>query len=215
MTVQVISGNSHVCNSYHGGRTGSKINRNTSPKIAYDPGHVGPPDARVPLTGTSAKPFVSWTPGLCLIKPPIGDSTTVVLGLFLDELVLRSILIQALGSGWLIGVCPWVGRVRNRRGETHIPPPSHSQAHHEYKPLTSKMANLDATTPQSKVIKGIVDAFATRDLNNLEPILSKDLVFKTFPKVAEHPDLTKAQYLRMYGAMDALFARAEVRTKYL
>ena len=77
------------------------------------------------------------------------------------------------------------------------------------------MANFDATTPQLKAAKGIFDAFVARDLNKAEPFLSKDYVFKTFPKSAEFPDLRKDEYIQKYVAVLVLFAQAEVRAKRL
>lgn len=77
------------------------------------------------------------------------------------------------------------------------------------------MVNVDVTSPQLKAVKGMADAFASRDLSNLEPILSKDFTLKSFPKVAEFPDLGKEEYLEGYGAAFSLFAKVEVRTRYL
>ena len=73
------------------------------------------------------------------------------------------------------------------------------------------MNTINATTPQLKVVKGLANALTSRDLNKVEPILSKDFVLKTFPKSAELPDLTKEEYLQKYGAVLALFAKIEVR----
>ena len=73
------------------------------------------------------------------------------------------------------------------------------------------MNTIDTTTPQLKVVKGLANALTSRDLNKVEPILSKDFVLKTFPKSVELPDLTKEEYLQKYGAVLALFAKIEVR----
>jgi len=80
----------------------------------------------------------------------------------------------------------------------------------EYKLFTFKMANIDATTPQLKVVKGFTNAVVSRDLNNVEPILSRDFTMRLFPKVARLPDLTKEEYLQRYGGTLALFANTEV-----
>ena len=76
------------------------------------------------------------------------------------------------------------------------------------------MTNLDATTPQLRAIKGIADAYTSRDLKGLEPILSRDFIFKTFPKSSEFPDLTKEEYIQRYGLVTALLAGVEVRIKH-
>lgn len=76
------------------------------------------------------------------------------------------------------------------------------------------MTKIDATTPQSKVVKRWADVLASRDLNNAEPILSKDFVFKAFPKAAELPDLTREEYIQKYGAILSLLAKVEVRIQH-
>lgn len=76
------------------------------------------------------------------------------------------------------------------------------------------MVNLDVTSPQLKAIKVWADAHASRNLNEAEPILSKDFVLKTFPTVAKLPDLTKERYLQKYGILFTLLARVEVRTRH-
>lgn len=82
---------------------------------------------------------------------------------------------------------------------------------HEHKILAFRMAT-NATTPQLKVVKALANALASRDLNNAEPILSKNFVAKIFPKVAKLPlELTKEEYLQKYGAVLPMFAQIEVR----
>ena len=77
------------------------------------------------------------------------------------------------------------------------------------------MVNLDATTPQLKVIERMTNAISSRAPRNAESVISKDYVFGTFPKSDELPDLTKEGYLQMYGVALALFANVEVCIKYL
>ena len=77
------------------------------------------------------------------------------------------------------------------------------------------MVNFDATTPQSKAAKGLFDALAALDLNKARPVLSKDYLFKSFPKSAELPDLTKEEYIQKYNAILVLLAQVEVRAKRL
>ena len=78
-----------------------------------------------------------------------------------------------------------------------------------------RMANLEATTPQLKVVKRITDAISSRAPRTAESVISKDYMFRTFPKSDELPDLTKEEYLQMYGVALALFANVEVCIKYL
>jgi hypothetical protein len=76
------------------------------------------------------------------------------------------------------------------------------------------MVNLDATTPQLKVVKQWTDALNARDLNVLEPILSKDFTLKSFPEATGFPNLTKEEYIQQYGAVLSLFSTVDVRTRH-
>lgn len=77
------------------------------------------------------------------------------------------------------------------------------------------MITIDPTTPQLKAIKALADAISSRDINNAEPLLSKDWTFRTFPKIPELPDVRKEEYLQKYKAVFAVFAKIEVRTQPL
>lgn len=72
------------------------------------------------------------------------------------------------------------------------------------------MTNNNATTPQLKALKELGDALASGNIKNAEPLLSKDYIFRTFPKVAELPDLPKEEYLQKMGAVFGAFAKVEV-----
>lgn len=62
------------------------------------------------------------------------------------------------------------------------------------------MVAIDATAPQTKVVKGLADVLASRNLNNARSILSSDFVAKVVPKVTEFPsDLMEEEYLQKYG----------------
>ena len=73
------------------------------------------------------------------------------------------------------------------------------------------MVTVDATTPQLKAVKGLVEALVSDNFKTIESFLSKDYVFKTFPITPELPDLTRNEYLQKYGAVIPLFAKAGVR----
>ena len=73
----------------------------------------------------------------------------------------------------------------------------------------------DATTPQSKALKDLADAIATLDSKNTEPVLSKDFIFKMFPKSVELPDLTREEYIQKYGPVFLLFSKIEVCIQHL
>ena len=77
------------------------------------------------------------------------------------------------------------------------------------------MVNIDTTTPQQKALKGVADAIISGDVKIVEPLLSEDYTFRTFPKSAELPDLTKEEYLQKFGALFGIFSKIEVRIQQL
>lgn len=72
------------------------------------------------------------------------------------------------------------------------------------------MANIDATTPQLRLVKDWVDAYLTLNLENVDRYISKNFTFQTFPKIAELPDETKGAHLEKYGELLSLFTKMEV-----
>ena len=72
------------------------------------------------------------------------------------------------------------------------------------------LANFNATTPQSKLIKNVIEGYFSGDMNNLEPLVSKDYKFETFPKVNALPDEEKGGHLERYGALFSLMTKVEV-----
>ena len=76
------------------------------------------------------------------------------------------------------------------------------------------MVNIDATTPQLKVVKDMAEAYTTRDLSNVAPCLSKDFTFETFPKIADLPEHGYGGHIETYGAMLASFSKLDVRDKH-
>lgn len=76
------------------------------------------------------------------------------------------------------------------------------------------MVDLDPTTPQLKVVKQWDHACTSLNIKNIEPILSKDFRFMAFPKIAEHPDLTKEEFIQTYGKMFDSLVKMEVRIQY-
>ena len=85
-------------------------------------------------------------------------------------------------------------------------------SHYGQKLYTPSMANINATTPQLQVFKSVVEAYMTRDLSNVAPYLSKDFKFQTFPKIADLPDLAKAEHVEKYGAIYRSFSKVDVRS---
>ena len=71
--------------------------------------------------------------------------------------------------------------------------------------------NFNATTPQLKVVDRAFQAYRTCDLTNAAPILSKNFVYKPFPKVPDLGDQTKEEHLASLGPKITKLVKLEVR----
>jgi len=71
------------------------------------------------------------------------------------------------------------------------------------------MANINATTPQLRVVKNLFDAYLTLDYKNSEQYVSKNFKFQTFPKTPDLPDETKEGHFERYGALLSLVTKVE------
>ena len=71
-----------------------------------------------------------------------------------------------------------------------------------------------ATTPQLKVVKGLLDAYLTLDMKNVHPFVTENYTFETFPKVEGLPDEIKGDHLERYGALFSLLKKIEVRIQH-
>ena len=69
---------------------------------------------------------------------------------------------------------------------------------------------LDPITPQLKAAKDLFDAYCSLDIKNVEPLISKDFTFQTFPKIAEHPDEAKDAHFGGYGKLLSSMSKIEV-----
>ena len=76
------------------------------------------------------------------------------------------------------------------------------------------MNNLDATTPQLKFVGRLYEAYATCDINKVAPLLSKNFMYSSFPKIPELPDQTKEEHITLYGPLFAKLVKLEVRTRH-
>lgn len=74
--------------------------------------------------------------------------------------------------------------------------------------------DIDATTPQLKLVKNLFEAYQTLDLNNVAKLLSKDYKFQTFPKISEHPDETPDGHVEKYGRLLSMFTKIEAGARY-
>ena len=75
------------------------------------------------------------------------------------------------------------------------------------------MNNLEATTPQLKIIKDFFDAYVALDIKKSEPYMSRDFKFQTFPKIPDLPDETKGEHFERYGTLLSLVTKVGVRTQ--
>ena len=72
------------------------------------------------------------------------------------------------------------------------------------------MVNINATTPQLKAAKAVVEAYSSCDLSDSESLFSKDFKFQSFPKSTEHHEETKGQHFQNYGGVLSSYAKMEV-----
>ena len=72
------------------------------------------------------------------------------------------------------------------------------------------MSSFDGTTPESKAVKNLLDAYLTFDLKNVVPLISKGFKYLSFPTIPEHPDEGKEAHFERYGPLLSMFTKAEV-----
>lgn len=87
---------------------------------------------------------------------------------------------------------------------------------HDRKPRISKMTitNLNATTPQLKALKNLLEGYLSLDIKNVEPFISNDFQIQTFPKIDGLPDEAKGRHFERYGVLLSLMKRIEVGVRH-
>jgi len=70
---------------------------------------------------------------------------------------------------------------------------------------------VEFSTPQSKAAKGLLDAYATLDMNNVEPLLSKNYQYELLPESPDLPVQTKEAHLQTWRAVFSSVTKFEVR----
>lgn len=75
------------------------------------------------------------------------------------------------------------------------------------------MSNISPTTPQLKLVRDWIDAYLSLDINNIQPHVSKNFQFQTFPKIANLPDETTGGYVEKFAPIFSLFSKVDVRTR--
>jgi len=71
------------------------------------------------------------------------------------------------------------------------------------------MVDFDASTPQLRLIKKLLNGYCSLDMSNVEPLLSKDYQYEPFPECAEFPKQTKESHLKLWG--EVFSSKTEVR----
>ena len=60
------------------------------------------------------------------------------------------------------------------------------------------MCSLNATTPQLKAVKNFIDGYCSFDVKNVEPHISKDFMYQSFPEVPGLPVGSKEQHFESH-----------------
>jgi hypothetical protein len=69
-------------------------------------------------------------------------------------------------------------------------------------------------TPEVKLVQRLTDAYTTLDMNNVEPLLSKDYQFVMVPESADLPKHTKESHIRIWGQLLSAVNKVEVRIRH-
>ena len=73
------------------------------------------------------------------------------------------------------------------------------------------MTNIDANTPQLKAVKRWLDAYASRDPNEFDSILSKNYKHRTLPESIGVLEETKEEHIRRYKGFLPTVTKYDVR----
>jgi len=73
---------------------------------------------------------------------------------------------------------------------------------------------VDFNTPQLKVVKRLLDAYCSLDMNNAQPLLSKNYQYLPFPENADLPKQTKEGHLKTWGGILSSATKFEVRIQH-
>ena len=72
------------------------------------------------------------------------------------------------------------------------------------------MSSFGATTPESKAVQNLIDAYLTCDLKNIVPLTPKNFKYMSLPAIPEHPDEEKEAHLERYAPLFSMFTKVEV-----
>ena len=92
-------------------------------------------------------------------------------------------------------------------------PCSFNQTHYpsyERSPHIFRMVNINATTPQLKAAKAVLEAYSSLNLKSSELIFAKNFRYQTFPKTTDHHEETKEEHFQKYKGVLAPYAKMDV-----
>ena len=73
------------------------------------------------------------------------------------------------------------------------------------------MTDLNPTSPQLQLFNKFKEAFLSRDLEGVRPLISKSYVFQMLPKMPEEPDDSGEGMMQRHGRLLAAITKIEVR----
>jgi len=75
------------------------------------------------------------------------------------------------------------------------------------------MVDFDTSSPKSKAVKQLLDAYISLDLNNLKPLISKDYQYEPLPKSPDTDTANqgKEDHIQKWGEIFSLLTKFDVR----
>jgi len=77
------------------------------------------------------------------------------------------------------------------------------------------MSDFDTSTPRLVAVKGLLDAYISLDMNNVEPFLSKNYQYQPFPETTNIPIEAKESHMQRFEELLAAVSKLEVRIRCL
>jgi len=76
------------------------------------------------------------------------------------------------------------------------------------------MSSFNASTPQLRVAKQWVDAYASLDMKNVAAVTSKSYQYQALPDVIDTPKETKEKHIERFKGRYSAINKAEVRVQH-
>jgi len=73
------------------------------------------------------------------------------------------------------------------------------------------MVDFDTSSPKSKAVKQLLDAYISLDLNNVKPLISKDYQYEPLPKSPDIANQGKEDHIQKWGEIFSLLTKLDVR----